>query len=163
MIAKKSLPPKALERISKGNSENIEQLFGGLLMLVQKIRRQKSDIKESDLRSCLKSLKFTEDCSNEFINAFLENKSQLFACQRNKNQFYLQLEKLDWRIDVTVSSSHLNKSFNTVIIFKMRFKNGETKSFEMPVSKFYLFRLYVTFLLKEFQAAEKKSGLKSVS
>lgn len=165
VITRKPLPPRALEKISKkGDLESVEQLFGGLLTLVQTILRVKSDsVKENDLRLCLKTLKFTEDCSNEFINSFLENRGQLYAKKSfgYDSPYFFRVKKLDWRIDITVSSSSLSKSFDTVIIVQLLFTNGESRSFELSISKFHLLRLYVASLLKEFQVFEKKSGARA--
>lgn len=165
VIQKKELPSRALEKLFKKLelTENGDNLFCGLLMFIQAIIRLPSDaLKESDLKQSLKELKFSEECCNEFVTVFQDKKIDLY---NSKSQFcfeyFHKLESFNWRIDITVSSNFLAKSLDTVIIFQMNLKNGETETFEVSMAKFQQLRFYVASILKEIEFIEKKNVFKT--
>lgn len=163
-IERKPIPPKSLERLSKKSSieDKGDYLFSGLMVLVQAIIRLPQDsVKETDLRQGLKELKFSEECCNEFLTMFRSNKVNLYMAKHQLCDFFLKIENFNWRIDVTISSNYLAKSLDTVIIFYITFKNGESKSFEMSIAKFHQLRFFISSMLREMEFLEKKSAFKT--
>lgn len=133
------------------------------MMLLQAILRLPQDgIKEPDLKQGLKELKFTDECCSEFLNIFSDYKMELFSNKyRLGDEYFLKIENFNWRIDITISSNYLAKSLDTVIIFHINFKNGESKSFEVSIAKFHQLRFYVSSMLKEMEFIEKKNVFKT--
>lgn len=133
------------------------------MMLLQAILRLPQEgFNELHLKQGLKELKFTEECSNEFMHVFSENKSDLINNRyRFGDEYFLKIENFNWRVDITISSNYLAKSLDTVIIFNIKFKNGETKSFEVSIAKFHQLRFYVSSMLKEMEFIEKKNVFKT--
>ncbi|KAL0275694.1 UNVERIFIED_CONTAM: hypothetical protein PYX00_003483 [Menopon gallinae] len=163
-IERKPIPPKSLERLSKKTSleDKGDYLFSGLMILVQAIVRLPQDsVKETDLRQGLKELKFTDECCSEFLTMFRDNKVNLYTIKHHLCDFFLKIENFNWRIDVTISSNFLAKSLDTVIIFYITFKNGESKSFEMSIAKFHQLRFFISSMLREMEFLEKKSAFKT--
>lgn len=164
VVRKKPLPPKALDKLLKKLklTENGDNLFCGLLMLVQAILRLPMEsVKENELKQGLKELKFSDDCSNEFINIFKDNKIELYNIKSKIGQEYFHtLESFNWRIDITISSNFLAKSLDTVIIFQINLDNDESFTFEVSIAKFHQLRFYIASMLKELEFIEKKNVFK---
>ena len=165
VIQKKSIPNKALDNLLRklDLTENGDNLFCGLLMLIQAILRLPSDaVKENDLKQSLKELKFSDECCTRFISVFLESKPDLYSSKSKfGTPYYHKLKNFNWRIDITLSSNFLSKSLDTVIIFQVNLENGENETFEVSIAKFQQLRFYVASMLKEIQYIEKKNVFKT--
>lgn len=70
--------------------------------------------------------------------------SLVSSCPRNV--FVLST---NWRVDVSLSTSSLNRTLEPSVHFQMNLSDGRTISFEMTIHTFHLLRFNVTFVLKE--------------
>ena len=59
------------------------------------------------------------------------------------------LKSLNWRIDVSISTSSLSRVLEPSIIIQMHLSNDERVSFELSLSSFHLLRFNVAMVLKE--------------
>ena len=81
-----------------------------------------------------------------FINSrreVIEN-SFIKKCPQN-----ISLKSMNWRLDVSISTSSLSRSLEPSIFIEMNLSNGQKISFEMNLSAFHLLRFNVTIVLKE--------------
>nr|CAD7200244.1 unnamed protein product [Timema douglasi] len=89
------------------------------------------------------------------------------------NTFHLKLEKLRWRIDVTISSRYdiygmdqrssssilvsvLSRVLEPCLLLEMTLSNGRKEVFEVSLAKFHQVRYHVTSLLNEMENIEKR-------
>ena len=56
---------------------------------------------------------------------------------------------MDWRLDVIISTSSINRTLEPSIIVQMHLSNGKKISFEMSLANFSLLRFNVALVLKE--------------
>nr|CAD7408462.1 unnamed protein product [Timema poppensis] len=96
------------------------------------------------------------------------------------NTFHLKLEKLRWRIDVTISSRYdiygmdqrssssrlvsvLSRVLEPCLLLEMTLSNGRKEVFEVSLAKFHQVRYHVTSLLNEMENIEKRKLFKSAT
>ncbi|CAG2063162.1 unnamed protein product [Timema podura] len=79
------------------------------------------------------------------------------------NTFHLKLEKLRWRIDVTISSSVLSRVLEPCLLLEMTLNNGRKEVFEVSLAKFHQMRYHVTSLLNQMENIEKRKLFKSAT
>jgi len=75
----------------------------------------------------------------------IEN-SLLKKCPQN-----VSLKSINWRLDVSISTSSLSRSLEPSIFVEMILSNGQKVSFEMNLSAFHLLRFNVAIVLKEME------------
>nr|CAD7446636.1 unnamed protein product [Timema bartmani] len=96
------------------------------------------------------------------------------------NTFHLKLEKLRWRIDVTISSRYdiygvdqrssssslvnvLSRVLEPCLLLEMTLNNGRKEVFEVSLAKFHQMRYHVTSLLNQMENIEKRKLFKSAT
>mmetsp|Transcript_2028 Transcript_2028/g.4300 ORF Transcript_2028/g.4300 Transcript_2028/m.4300 type:complete len:232 (+) Transcript_2028:232-927(+) len=65
------------------------------------------------------------------------------------------LENLQWRVDVAISSSSLQRVFRPSIMMQMTLSNGRIKTFDVSVEAFHELRYNVAKVLRDMQALER--------
>jgi len=158
------MPPRALARLSnKYRNNDVEELVGGLRSLLEAAARAKpTALDKSGLFNYAMNLKFPEVYAAALATAYESRKLELISktAPRFSMLGCLTLEKFDWRVDISISSSTLKKHFDTVIIMNFVFSNGERRTLQASVKKFHMLRLCVASMLQEMQALEKKNSEK---
>ncbi|KAG1714426.1 COMM domain-containing protein 5 [Nymphon striatum] len=70
------------------------------------------------------------------------------------------LDQVRWRVDVTISTSHLNRVLEPCVLMELNLTDGSKHTFEVPVTKFHKLRHDVAQLLREMEDLEKRSIFK---
>jgi hypothetical protein len=70
------------------------------------------------------------------------------------------LASFDWRVDVTISTSSVDRVLKPTILVRLSTSDGKQKTFEMSVKKFHELRYHVSNVLNEMDAVEKHPILK---
>eukprot|EP01059_Diplonema_ambulator_P012846 TRINITY_DN23313_c0_g1_i1.p1 TRINITY_DN23313_c0_g1~~TRINITY_DN23313_c0_g1_i1.p1 ORF type:complete len:108 (+),score=36.80 TRINITY_DN23313_c0_g1_i1:51-326(+) len=61
-----------------------------------------------------------------------------------------------WRVDVTITTSMMQKVLTPVVIMRLELSNGEIKTFELPQSQVHSLRYTLAKMLKDMHYFEKK-------
>jgi hypothetical protein len=64
---------------------------------------------------------------------------------------YPSLKAASWRVDVSVSTSSLNRLIEPTVFISLTLSSGHIASFEMSLSAFHLLRFNITLVLKEME------------
>lgn len=56
---------------------------------------------------------------------------------------------VNWRVDVSLSTSSLNRTLEPTVLIEIHLSNGRILSFEMTLQSFHLLRFNVALVLKE--------------
>lgn len=62
------------------------------------------------------------------------------------------MTKLNWRVEVTISSSWLSRVLDPVVTLRLETSNGSSHTFQVPVSRFHQLRFTVASLLHQMEA-----------
>ncbi|CAF0753750.1 unnamed protein product [Brachionus calyciflorus] len=115
--------------------------------LATKIASTKQEIIKEDL---IESLKIPSEFAEDFVNILHGPKRQYversLANKCPKNVF---IEKIDWRIDVSLSTSSLNRTMESSVQFQLCLSDGKIILFEANLHVFHLLRFNVALVLKE--------------
>ncbi|XP_014251541.1 COMM domain-containing protein 5 [Cimex lectularius] len=68
------------------------------------------------------------------------------------------LEKVNWRVNVIISSRDLSKVLEPIVYLELVMADGKIESLEVPVSKFHTLRQNVALLLKEIDTVNRKGS-----
>lgn len=61
----------------------------------------------------------------------------------------LKATMINWRVDVSISTSSLSKTLEPSVIMELTLSNGQVVSFEIPMGMFHVFRFNVALVIKE--------------
>lgn len=84
--------------------ENFHELFACIIRIIKLfLRTRKGYVKEEELRECLKELKFTDDCIDDFVKVLLNHRDSLTQnyCEIN-NLIFSPPKRLQWCINLTL-------------------------------------------------------------
>jgi hypothetical protein len=96
----------------------------------------------------------------ELINdAYTQNQQQLTAVFREETIAQESIEQFDWRVDIIISTTSLNKAFIPVIIMQITTTDGQIKTFECPINKFHQLRYSVAKMLANMQTIDQHPTL----
>ena len=74
-----------------------------------------------------------------------------------------RLESTRWRVDVTISTSSLNKCLKPSILMQLGLSDGALKNFELPLDKFHELRFNVAKALRAVGDLEKHPLIRVVN
>eukprot|EP00659_Diplonema_papillatum_P006938 gene6938-10667_t len=63
-----------------------------------------------------------------------------------------------WRVDVTITTSIMQKVFTPVVLLRLELSNGEIKTFEVSQAQLHLLRYSLAKMLKDAHYFEKKAA-----
>lgn len=69
---------------------------------------------------------------------------------------------MNWRLDVSLSTSSLNRTLDPHILFQINLSSGQIISFEMTLNTFHKLRFNVTVALKEIEDILNRSFFKQI-
>ncbi|XP_046393398.1 COMM domain-containing protein 5-like [Ischnura elegans] len=144
--------------------DNLDELFAGLHAVVHAFLRLepgslKSEIFESDLRD----LKFSEECIADMVGVLYGPKRASFdvALLREPSTPHLpRVERMQWRVDVIISSNTLSRVLEPSIQMRMVTSDGGVIYFTASIARFHQMRHAVAAALREMGHLEQKSLLK---
>ncbi len=86
-------------------------------------------------------------------------RAALEAGARARRVTFPGLTKLDWRVDVAISSTQLNRVFKPSVTFQITMDDGKIRTFESSVEKFHQLRYNVSKMLATMQNIEQHPTL----
>jgi len=140
----------------------IDCVYSGLLSLMQAaLRLPETSIKPENFKAELVEMKFPPEFIPILGNVVF-GESRQFADEMIQEQRTRlpQLDSLQWRVDVAISTSSLNRVLEPTILMRMKLSDGQIHSFEVPVSKFHDLRYNTAYVLREMEDLEKRNILK---
>ncbi|XP_028416533.1 COMM domain-containing protein 5-like [Dendronephthya gigantea] len=143
------------------SEESVLQIFSGLHKIMKATLRQTlTSIKQETYKAELLSYKIPENIVNEImVNVFKSHTRVETGVLSNRIRLP-GLQSLKWRVDVTISTSSLNRVLVPTVFMEVKTSDGSIKSFEVSLSKFNELEYDVAYLLKEMEDLEKRNILK---
>ncbi|XP_076627770.1 COMM domain-containing protein 5 [Colletes latitarsis] len=121
------------------------------------------DIKHEEFEKTLQDLKLPLDCIDDLSTILYgQRRRKLVASLINRTKFYPHLISCKWRVDITISSSIINRVLEPHIIMEWTFDNGKHQIFELSLSKFHLLRHAVATILVKMQKVEQQCASKNI-
>ncbi|CAH1777370.1 unnamed protein product [Owenia fusiformis] len=140
------------------NEENLAIVFSGLYSLVKLARKHPhGTLKQQILKEDLQELKIPAAFIPD-ISAAVFSSSDIDPTENGPS--LPRLSNLQWRLDVAISTSSLNRVLEPTINMEMCLSNGKIHNFEVPIAKFHELRYNVAALLKEMEDLETRNILK---
>ncbi|XP_028418438.1 COMM domain-containing protein 5-like [Dendronephthya gigantea] len=143
------------------SEESVLQIFSGLHKIMKATLRQTlTSIKQENYKAELLSYKIPENFVNEImVNVFKSHTRVETGVLSNRIRLP-GLQSLKWRVDVTISTSSLNRVLVPTVFMEVKTSDGSIKSFEVPLSRFNELEYDVAYVLKEMEDLEKRNILK---
>jgi len=148
------------EKVLEGGDETIRErsrlIFAGLLVILRTAIRER--IPEDDFKQDLGNLQMP----GEFVVdlAAVIKKGQTDTAIQEKHVKFPYLTSLDWRVDVTISTSEMSRILKPTILMRMTDSTGKIYTFELNTEQFHKLRYSAARVLKEFDTIEKLQILK---
>lgn len=95
-----------------------------------------------------------------FLMFVVERRESIELALYTKRPQDTTLKSLNWRIDVSVSTSSIMKSLVPVVIMQMELSDGRVVSFDVSLAQFHQFRFNVALVLKEMDEFLNKTTFK---
>lgn len=145
-------------RESIAADETLTSLFTGLYSIFGSASRRR--VEDKVIIEDLRRMGLSRDIVNIIAGEFLEKKLEIEEAVRSSRLAHPFIERLEWRVDVTVTSSQLNRVFKPSVLFQVTTSTGEIKTFECSMDKFHLLRYSVARMLAAVQNIEQNPTLK---
>lgn len=159
---------KAVEYLKTGRMENDEDyiLFsktlgegdqGSMVTGIYSILRAAigSKVNSSTIVTDLKRMNVPTATADDLGQAIVRARSQLEIAALEHRIRFPRLDKLRWRIDVSISSGSLSRVMRPSILMQMILSDGRIKSFEVSIEQFNQLRYGVAKMLREMQTLER--------
>ncbi|XP_042879842.1 COMM domain-containing protein 5-like [Penaeus japonicus] len=133
---------------------NISIQYAGIITLLRTALRMNTVTTRQDMLAVdLKNLGLPEEfasdvCKVVYGPARPDIDSQLIASSPSLPH----LVKLEWRVEVTISTSWLSRVLEPVVMMRMSTSDGALHTFQVPLSKFHQLRFTVANLLQQMGA-----------
>jgi len=147
------------EEVKAGIVEDAEAkvAFEGIYsILVAAVRRK---LKDSVFASDLEEVLFPEPYLADLVKFYTARREDLSAAATQHRDSWPTLSHLDWRVDVTISTSALSRVFKPSVTMQMTLSDGTIRTFECSLSKFHELRYGVARVLKDMQDLEHHPSL----
>jgi len=133
-------------------------VFVGLYDLLFCIARDRID--DRRLNEDLKKMYLAPEIVQAILFVFAEKRASLEEAARQRRVVLAGLQRLDWRVDVAISSAQLNRVFKPTVTFQMTLDDGRIRTFESSVEMFNQLRHKVASMLASMQNIEQHPTLK---
>ncbi|XP_043254141.1 COMM domain-containing protein 5-like [Colletes gigas] len=121
------------------------------------------NVKPAEFKQILDELKLPSDCIDDLSTiVYGQKRPELVAGLINRSKFYAHLISCKWRVDITISSSTINRVLEPHIIMEWTFNNGEHQIFELSLPKLHQLRHAVATILVEMQKVEQQCASKNI-
>jgi len=108
----------------------------------------------------LKKMLFPQEIANTLISIITSRRAALELSAREKRVVLPSLKSLDWRVDVTITTTQLNRVFKPTVLFQMGLSDGKIRTFEASIEKFHQLRFNVARMLATMLNIEQHPTLK---
>ncbi|OQR74816.1 COMM domain-containing protein 5-like [Tropilaelaps mercedesae] len=147
-------------RVTSKDPQAFDGAFSGLHRLIRAaVNRDPVELTPEEFKKDLQQLKISNDFANDLTNAVLGGRSQeLQKAAREAQPKFDGLEKVDYKIDVTVTSDSSNgyKRWTPYIILSLKTTSGEMLSGEVSIEEFHRLRHGVAQALKLVDVMENR-------
>lgn len=153
---------KLQSSLSSLSEEKFIQLYAGTLLLMRyALRYPFGFLKKDPFCAELKELRLKPELIEDVCSiVFSERQQNIEKKQISQRLTLPSLESFRWRVDVTISTSVLNRVLEPTVLMEMKDSTGKITTFEASQTKFHELRYNVAYLLKEMEDLEKRSILK---
>ncbi|XP_065842266.1 COMM domain-containing protein 5-like [Oscarella lobularis] len=147
---------------ANASEETIQTVFSGLLVLLRSaLRVPRTSLKSETFRADLKEIKIPAELIPDIVKAVFGSRRDTLDDSAIENRVRLPtLQSLKWRVDVSISTSSLNRVLEPSVLMEMTLSDGRIHTFEVPVSKFHQLRYNVAYVLKQMEDLERRNVLK---
>eukprot|EP00117_Sycon_ciliatum_P003730 scpid100159/ scgid8396/ COMM domain-containing protein 5; Hypertension-related calcium-regulated gene protein len=141
--------------------ETLRCVFAGILTALRLAVRAPSSLKSDGFKADLLELKLLPELCTDLAKAAFGSRQEAINESAVASRVRLpHLRSLRWRVDVSISTSALNRIMEPSILAEMTLSDGSVKTFEVPVSKFHELRYNVAYVLREMDNLEQRNILK---
>ena len=109
--------------------------------------RMKLNVIENDL----KKMNVPEQMVKDFVKAARGSRFDLEQAAVAQQVRFPRLDGLQWRVDVGISTSAMQKALQPNILMQMTLSNGKIKTFEVPLEQFHLLRYNTAKALQDMR------------
>jgi hypothetical protein len=144
------------------SEEIVRVVYTGLLVLLKSaLRLPQSSLKSEMFKTDLKEIRIPQEFISDLVKAvFGPKRQQLDEAALEQRVRLPAMQSFRWRVNVSISTSALNRVLEPSVLVEMTLSNGRIHTFEVPISKFHELRYNVTYVLKQMEDLEKRSILK---
>ncbi|XP_077466440.1 COMM domain-containing protein 5-like [Stigmatopora argus] len=153
---------KSIAENSAIPQEKLSHIVAGMYRLLSEaVRTPQTLLKQETFKEDLRELRIPEDFISDFCSVVFGNRrAALEAATSQRDPHLPTLNELQWRVDVTISTSSLARALQPSVLMHMKLSDGSVHQFEVPTAKFHELRYNVALILKEMNDLEKRSILK---
>ncbi|XP_071855764.1 COMM domain-containing protein 5 [Bombus fervidus] len=156
-----------LDRISQKYNipeETVDEYYSVIFTILKiHLGTLSQNIKPAEFKQILEELKLSSECIDDLsIVVYGQKRPELISGLIQKTKFYPHLIACKWRIDITISSSILNRVLEPHIIMEWTFSNGKRQIFELSLPKFHQLRHAIATILVDMQKVEKQCASKNI-
>ena len=141
------VPPSALTSI-----------FSGLFALLRAAYRQRVELPV--FQGALNELQIPAAFATDLAHSYRITQEPMTQALTQKHIMFPQLEGFRWRVDVTLSTSSIERMAEPSILMQMEMSDGTSKQFQVSVAKFHELRYNVARVLKDMGDLERAPILK---
>jgi hypothetical protein len=105
-------------------------------------------------RDQLIGLKFDTDCTKLLRDVYAQKYDNLIQQSLKVGSWYNQIVGVRWRVDVTISTSQMNRVFKPYLLMQLELSDGKIKTFECSIKQFHNMRSTVASVLNDMSALE---------
>lgn len=109
-------------------------IFSGLYSLLRAAIRQK--VHFGNFAEDLRKMNFPEKVVERMVALLKEKRHEFEHCALDARIRFPRLEKLRWRIDVSISSGSLSRVMRPSILMQIQLSSGKISTFEVSVEQF---------------------------
>jgi len=135
---------KIIEGLDETGRELVRLLFAGLLVVLRTAIREK--ISEDEFKQDLGLLQMPPEFVVDL--ASMMKKGQADTSIHEKHVKFPYLTSLDWRVDVTISTSEMSRILKPTILMRMTDSTGKIRTFELTTEQFHKLRYSAGRVLK---------------
>ncbi|OAD60189.1 COMM domain-containing protein 5, partial [Eufriesea mexicana] len=156
-----------LDRISQKYNvpvEIVDEYYSVIFIILKThLSTLSQNVKPTEFKQILEELRLSSECIDDLsVVVYGQKRPELISGLIQKTKFYPHLVSCKWRIDITISSSILNRVLEPHIIMEWTFNNGKRQIFELSLSKFHQLRHAIATVLVEMQKVEKQCASKNI-
>eukprot|EP00118_Oscarella_pearsei_P022430 m.259530 g.259530 ORF g.259530 m.259530 type:complete len:221 (+) comp40422_c0_seq15:38-700(+) len=142
--------------------ETIQTVFSGLQVLLQSaLRLPRASLKSETFQADLKEMKIPAELIPGLAKAVFGPKRDDLDESAIEHRVRLPtLQSMKWRVDVSISTSSLNRVLDPLVLMELTLSDGRIRMFEVPVSKFHELRYNIAYVLTQMEDLEKRNILK---
>lgn len=139
----------------------INELLSAIYIIMRTAIRTKAKV--SVVKNDLLEMKFPAALVDDICSELITSRMPLEAKFISNRTQCAKLERLRWRIDVTISSSSLSRIMRPNILVQIVLKDGRARTFHLSIEEFSQLRYNVAKVLHAIQTLERHPIMKIIN